>query len=93
MSTEPDCAKLHCSELGHTKPNHDLHRQVTICRQMREQSMTKVNRHNLLFGLCPSSKFLKNLALFLSSGKEACNLLDALSQCQTLVIKLVKIGT
>jgi hypothetical protein len=79
MDTEPDCTKLHCSKLGSTKPNQDLPRQITMCRQLREQSMTKVNRHILLFGLCPSSEFLKKPALFLSLGKEACNLLDALN--------------
>jgi hypothetical protein len=50
----------------------------TTCNQKREQSMPKVIRHNF-FLRCPLSNFLKKqLALFLSSTKEAPMLVDCL---------------
>jgi hypothetical protein len=52
-SAEPDSAKLDCSERDCVEPI-----QIDVCRQNREQTMTKADTV-IFFGLCPSSDFLK----------------------------------
>jgi hypothetical protein len=43
QSVEPDDAKPDHYEPDHAEPNQGLRRQIVMCRQKREQSMSKVN--------------------------------------------------
>jgi len=72
--------------MDHAEPNQDLHYQIVICKQKREQGMTKVEWCNLpLWGLCTLYNFFKKRdfseARFVSFlGKEAPNLVDPLDR-------------
>jgi len=42
-NSEADRAKPDCSELDHAEPNQGLHLEIIMCKQKREQSMTRGN--------------------------------------------------